>query len=161
MSKIIRLTESDLIRIVKRVISEDAATATSTNPWTLLKNPTTANIAKTIYDSKGYFNDDEKIVVAAIQKIKDKNMWWQVTKELQKLTGGKGIPEYLNTFLQGDDYELKYNDRDIIDEFERIFGFTYTSSTDPKTGKSNKYPFNKVNLERTIGQSFSHGSMSI
>ena len=88
-------------------------------------------------------------------------MWWQVTKELQKLTGRKGIAEYLNTFLQGDDYSLKQNNRDIIDEFERISGFTYTSFTDPKTGKSNKYPFDKVNLERTIGQSFSAGSMSI
>lgn len=154
MKKIVRLTESDLIRIVKRVIAEDANAAQSTNPWSLLKNPTPANIAKVIYDAKGILNDNEKIVVAAMQKIKDRTMWDAVTKELQKLTGGKGIPEYLNTFLQGDDYSLKYNNRDILDEFERIFGFDYI-------GNMNKYPYNKINLKRSVGQQFSAGYMSI
>lgn len=154
MRKIVRLTESDLVRIVKRVISEDAANATSTNPWSLLKNPTTANIAKTLYNAKGYFNDDEKIVVAAVSKIKDKNMWWQVTKELQKLTGGKGIPEYINTFMQGPDFNVEWNSKDLMDEFERIFGFSFI-------GETNKYPYNKLNFEESIIQGFQTGYSSI
>jgi hypothetical protein len=148
MKKIIRLTESDLIRIVKRVISEDAATATSTNPWTLLKNPTTANIAKTIYDAKGYFNDDEKIVIAALSKIKDKNMWWQVNKELQKLTGGQGIVQYMNTFLVGDDFaEITWNNTNIIDNLQRIFGlYLYTDD--------DKYPFKDLKTDKSLLQRF-------
>ena len=154
MKRIVRLTESDLARIVRRVIAEDAATTTSTNPWTLLKTPTIANIAKTIYDAKGYFNDDEKIVIAAVSKIKDKNMWWQVTKELQKLTGGKGIPEYISTFMQGPDFNIEWNSKDLMDEFERIFGFSFI-------GMGNKYPYSKLNFEESIIQGFQTGYSSI
>jgi hypothetical protein len=153
MKKVIRLTESDLARIVRRVIAEDvaAAAATSTNPWSLLKTPTPANIAKVIFDAKGLFNDDEKIVIAALSKIKDKSMWWQVTKELQKLTGGKGIAEYINTFMQGTDFNrVEYNSKDLMDELERIFGFSYI-------GMGDKYPYNKLNFEESVIQGFQTG----
>jgi hypothetical protein len=157
MKKVIRLTESDLARIVRRVIAEDvaAAAATSTNPWSLLKTPTPANIAKVIFDAKGLFNDDEKIVIAALSKIKDKSMWWQVTKELQKLTGGKGIAEYINTFMQGTDFNrVEYNSKDLMDELERIFGFSYI-------GMGDKYPYNKLNFEESVIQGFQTGYSSI
>jgi hypothetical protein len=155
MKRIVRLTESDLARIVRRVIAEDATAATATNPWSLLKNsPTPANIAKVIYDSKGTFNDDETLVVAALSKIKDKTMWWQVTKELQKLTGGRGIAEYLSSFMQGTDFNIKWNNTNMMDELARIFGFDFI-------GNSMKYPYNKFNFEASIIQGFQSGYSSI
>ncbi len=155
MKKIIRLTESDLVRIVRRVIAEDATAADPTNPWNILKNsPTPANIAKVIYDSKGIFNDDEKLVIAAVSKIKDKNMWWQVTKELQKLTGGRGIAEYISTFMQGIDFNIEWNGNDLMDELSRIFGFDFI-------GNSKKYPYSKLNFDSSIIQGFQSGYSSI
>jgi hypothetical protein len=148
MKRIVRLTESDLARIVRRVIAEDA-TAAATNPWSILKNsPTPANIAKVIYDSKGIFNDDETLVIAALSKIKDKTMWWQVNKELQKLTGGRGIVQYLNSFMVGDDYsEVRWNGTDAVDHLERIFGLDEYSDTE-------KYPFKDLKTTETFWQKF-------
>ena len=61
-------------------------------------------VAKMIYDSKGYFNDDETVVKNAIIKnIKHINQYALVNKELQKLTSGRGIGEYLRSFLNNVD----------------------------------------------------------
>jgi hypothetical protein len=149
MKRIIRLTESDLARIVRRVIAEDATAATATNPWSILKNsPTPANIAKVIYDSKGIFNDDETLVIAALSKIKDKTMWWQVNKELQKLTGGRGIVQYLNSFMVGEDYkDVTWNSTSVVDNLERIFGLESWIDTE-------KYPFKDLKTDETFWQQF-------
>lgn len=58
-----------------------------------------AAIAKEIYDSKGYVSDDEERLYAAIERIKNISHYRDVTKELQRLTGGRGIGEYLRSFL--------------------------------------------------------------
>jgi hypothetical protein len=149
MKKIIRLTESDLIRIVKRVIAEDATAADPTNPWNILKNsPTPTNIAKVIYDSKGIFDDDETLVIAALSKIKDKTMWWQVTKELQKLTGGQGIVQYLNSFMVGDDYSMvRWNGNNVVDQLQRIFDLMPNIDND-------KYPFKDLKTDKSFWQQF-------
>lgn len=61
-------------------------------------------VAKMIYDSKGFFNDDETAVKNAIIKnIKDINQYALVNKELQKLTSGRGIGAYLRSFLNNVD----------------------------------------------------------
>jgi hypothetical protein len=57
-------------------------------------------IAQEIYNSKGVFNDDESKVVKAIQKIQNKQQFELVQKELQKLTGGKGIGQYVTGFIE-------------------------------------------------------------
>ena len=61
-------------------------------------------VAKMIYDSKGYFNDDEELTKNAIVKnIKNVSQYKQVNTELQKLTSGRGIGEYLRSFLNNVD----------------------------------------------------------
>jgi len=56
-------------------------------------------IAKLIYDAKGTFIDDEDVAIEAIrQNIKNIKQYAQVTKELQKLTDGRGIGAYLQSF---------------------------------------------------------------
>jgi hypothetical protein len=56
-------------------------------------------IAKQIYDAKGFLSDDEEKVLPAIRAIKNINQYKQVNKELQKLTGGRGMGAYLGSFL--------------------------------------------------------------
>lgn len=56
-------------------------------------------IAKQIYDAKGIVSDDEEKVMPAIQAIKNINQYILVNKELQKLTEGRGLGEYLSSFL--------------------------------------------------------------
>jgi hypothetical protein len=58
-----------------------------------------AAIAKEIYDSKGYVSDDEERLYTAMERIKNISQYRDVTKELQRLTGGRGIGEYLRSFL--------------------------------------------------------------
>jgi hypothetical protein len=151
MKRVIRLTESDLVRIVKRVIAEDATAATSkpTDSWSLLKtDPTPENIAKVIYGSKGSFNDSEELVIAALSKIKDKSMWWEVTKELQKLANNQGIVQYLNSFMEGDDYsEIHWNNTDVLDQLERIFNLSRIHDKD-------QYPFKDLKVDQTFWQQF-------
>jgi hypothetical protein len=57
------------------------------------------SIAKQIYDAKGTFLDDEKAAVKAIQRISDNTQFNLVQKELQKLTGGRGIGQYVTSFI--------------------------------------------------------------
>lgn len=59
-------------------------------------------IAKKIYDAKGYVWDEEYGVVQTIKSIADSNQYNQVTVELQKLTGGKGIAQYVTSFIDVD-----------------------------------------------------------
>lgn len=56
-------------------------------------------IAKKIYDAKGIFLDDEKAAVRAIQSIKNNIEFNEVQRELQKLTGGIGIGQYVTSFI--------------------------------------------------------------
>lgn len=61
-------------------------------------------IAKLIYDSKSFFNDDEVLVKNVIVKnIKNIKQYGDVNIELQKLTSGRGIGMYLQSFLNNVD----------------------------------------------------------
>jgi hypothetical protein len=61
-------------------------------------------IAKLIYDSKSFFNDDEVLVKNVIVKnIKNIKQYGDVNTELQKLTSGRGIGMYLQSFLNNVD----------------------------------------------------------
>jgi len=55
-------------------------------------------IAQQIYDSKGVLWDDEASALKAIQKIKNVQLYKEVLKALQNLTGGRGIGQYLASF---------------------------------------------------------------
>lgn len=56
-------------------------------------------IAKKIYDAKGFVWDNEYDAVKAILSIKDSKQYNQVQTELQKLTGGRGIAQYVSSFI--------------------------------------------------------------
>jgi len=61
-------------------------------------------IAKLIYDSKSFFNDDEVLIKNVIVKnIKNIKQYGDVNTELQKLTSGRGIGMYLQSFLNNVD----------------------------------------------------------
>jgi hypothetical protein len=61
-------------------------------------------VAQMIYDAKGVFLDDEDVAYEAIrQNIKNVKQYAQVTKELQNLTGGRGIGAYLQSFTNIND----------------------------------------------------------
>jgi hypothetical protein len=77
---------TQLSKIIKAVLLEQLS---STNQ----------QIAKQIYDAKGVVVDNEKAAVAAILKIKDANQFNLVQKELQKLTAGRGIGQYVSSFI--------------------------------------------------------------
>jgi hypothetical protein len=67
------------------------------------------------------------------------------------LTGGRGIAEYISTFVQGTDFHsVEYNSKNLMDELERIFGFSYI-------GMGDKYPYNKLNFEESVIQGFQTG----
>lgn len=57
-------------------------------------------IAKQIYDSKGVIWDNEASAIGAIRKIKTLAQYKDVLKALQKLTGGRGIGQYLKSFTK-------------------------------------------------------------
>jgi hypothetical protein len=57
------------------------------------------DVAKKIYDAKGFVWDNEFDAVKAILSIKDKTQYNQVQTELQKLTGGKGVGQYVSEFI--------------------------------------------------------------
>lgn len=79
---------TQLNKIIKSVLAEQ-----------LVKFSDNQKIAKQIYDAKGLFVDNEKAAVAAILKIKDAAQFNLVQKELQKLTGGRGIGQYVTSFI--------------------------------------------------------------
>ena len=77
-----------------------------TDPWAAKEKAVAAAaqraakaIAKTIYDAKGTFSDDMYLVVKAIKQIKDAKQFYLVQTELQKLTNGRGIGQYIVSFL--------------------------------------------------------------
>lgn len=59
---------------------------------------TPQQIAKKIYDSKGVVWDDEKSAINAVEQIKNLTQYKEVLKALQKLTGGRGLGQYLKSF---------------------------------------------------------------
>ena len=68
-------------------------------------NPKAAKyIANAIYNSKGYVWDDERGAIKILKKyIKNIQHYNDVTKELQKLTSGKGLGQYLHSFMSNQD----------------------------------------------------------
>ncbi len=101
MKRIVRLTESDLARIVRRVVNE--ATESSMSVAAGAGTAVDKAIAKEIYDSQGYIYDDLKMLYNALKKIKDENQYWRVNHELYVIVDGdySGITDYINNFAAG------------------------------------------------------------
>jgi len=86
MRKIIRLTESDLIRLVKRVINEQPTPSTGIGK----------SAAKQFIAALSKFNDDEAGAVMAIKKLRNKTDFIEFKNQI-KMDTGKEICAYLNS----------------------------------------------------------------
>jgi len=78
---------TQLNKIIKSVLAEQIT----------LSN---VGLAKKIYNAKGLVWDNEYAALKAILAIKDSKQFNSVQKELQKLTGGRGIAQYVSEFIQ-------------------------------------------------------------
>lgn len=123
--------QSKLESIIAEVFTEQAGFDRLTQPDINIQPKINKNIAKRIatdiYDSKGVFKDDINKLTAAIKKIQDANEFNLVQKELKKLTGGRGIGQYIASFLRTDiggldiniEQTLKYG-RKIVNHLKQI-----------------------------------------
>jgi hypothetical protein len=89
MKRIVRLTESDLTRIVRRVLSEGVGTSAADEFVAALS---------------GTFDDDEAGALTAIRKCKNRNDLVEFSKRIQGKTG-KGWCEYFNSEMSDVDEE--------------------------------------------------------
>ena len=64
-----------------------------------VKQEAAKKLALQIYDSKGSFLDDEKGALGSIKQILSIEQYKLVNTELQKLTGNRGMGEYLHSFM--------------------------------------------------------------
>lgn len=102
---VIFINMTQLNKIIKTVLAEqlggrDAVFKQGPADPNAIKGPFNAQlIAKQIYDAKGTFSDSEEKVDPAFSAIKNIAQYTQVNKALQKLTDGRGIGEYLRSFL--------------------------------------------------------------
>ena len=148
MKRVIRLTESDLTRIVRRVINEGR---------------TIAETAKNIYDAKANvlkfnFNDKEAQVVSELMSIKDLTQLNAVSTELAKLNGGIAINQFLATFMLGDDLTNKvHKGRSVFDELQRIYNIPIDITVSPYNLYKNSKTF-KDEMKTPFRKPWSSGS---
>jgi hypothetical protein len=97
MKKVIRLTESDLVRIVKRVISEQKTT---------LNEGAGTMAAKKLYDAlSGHFLDDkEREALTAIKMVKNCQDLKELLTGIRKLSGME-LHEYIDDQMSAVDTE--------------------------------------------------------
>ena len=113
------LTESNIQKLNEDVYEE------------LKANPSPENVAKTIYNAKGTFNDSEAHVVAALQACKTYADWSAAAKVFQKLYKTT-IIGYMGGFLSIEDLQLKkHNGTTADDELRRLYGDSYFDNVQP------------------------------
>ena len=95
MKRIVRLTESDLTRIVRRVIRESRGTINEGNG---------SAVADEFIAALSKFDDDEAGALIAIKKIKDRSGLSELSTRIKAKTG-KGWCEYLNSEMSNVDEE--------------------------------------------------------
>ena len=95
MKRIVRLTESDLTRIVRRVLNEGNGAAVADS---------------FIKSLSGMFDDDEAAALRNIKLLKDRTSLQEFSKQITAKTG-KGWCQYLNSEMSDADeeYELINN----------------------------------------------------
>jgi hypothetical protein len=109
MKRIVRLTESDLTRIVKRVIRE--------NNRSLLREGVGTTAAKKLYDalSGNFFDDNEAQALIAVKMVKTCADVIEFSKGIKNLTG-KSVPQYIDSEMSSADSEYDQ----ITDYFYKI-----------------------------------------
>jgi hypothetical protein len=99
---VIFINMTQLNKIIKTVLLEQLGATMKAGPAdpNAITGPFNAQtIAKQIYDAKGTLSDAEEKVAPAFAAIKNISQYAQVNKALQKLTGNRGIGEYLISFM--------------------------------------------------------------
>ena len=107
MRKIIRLTESDLIRLVKRVINEQTTPSTGIGK----------SAAKQFVDALSQTIDDNDMALKAMQRIKNKTDFNEFAIEIKRITK-MDFCDYLTDEITG----LEDNYRPISDIAYEIGG---------------------------------------
>ena len=107
MRKIIRLTESDLIRLVKRVINEQTTPSTGIGK----------SAAKQFVDALSQTIDDNDMALKAMQRIKNKTDFNEFAIEIKRITK-MDFCDYLTDEISG----LEDNYRPISDIAYEIGG---------------------------------------
>ena len=106
------LTESNIQKLNEDVYEE------------LKADPSPANVAKVIYNAKG-FNDNEAHVVAALQACKTYADWSKAAKVFQSLYG-KTIIMYMASFLTSNDlFNKQHAGSTAGEELQRLYGDSY------------------------------------
>jgi len=114
MRKIIRLTESDLIRLVKRVINEQ------TTPSTGIGKSAAKQFVEALSPmSHGKFIDDNNMALKAMQRIKNKTDFNEFAIEIKRITR-MDFCDYLKDEMT----ELEDNYRPISDIAYNIGGIS-------------------------------------
>jgi hypothetical protein len=107
MKRIVRLTESDLTRIVRRVIRESRGTINEGNG---------SAVADEFIAALSKWDDDEPGALIAMKKIKDRTSLQEFSKQITAKTG-KGWCEYLNSEMSDVDEEYSQ-----INEYVKSLG---------------------------------------
>ena len=92
-------------------------------------------IAKTIYDAKGIVSDDMYLVVKAIKQIKDAKQFYLVQTEFRKLSNGRGIGQYIASFLGTKFMGADLNLVETLRDGETIVKHLKSIKADPATIK--------------------------
>ena len=90
-------------------------------------------IANQIYDSKGLIKDDLDSTLRAIRRIKDAKQFELVQTELRKLTNGRGIGQYIASFLGTMFMGVEINMTEALETGRAIVKHLQTIKADPKT----------------------------
>jgi hypothetical protein len=103
MKRIVRLTESDLARIVRRVINEQVTTPKSTGVG---KSAATQFIKALSYT----FDDSEADALTAVNRLKNKTDLGEFVSEITRVKGGT-FCKYLNSEMSNadDEYDMIIN----------------------------------------------------
>jgi hypothetical protein len=151
MKRIVRLTESDLTRIVRRVVNESRL-LNEGYPYDVLKsNPTPAVIAKALKDAYGGLgNDCEACIVAALQAIKPGQANINaVSQALAKINGGMQLNQWIASFNEGGDLtDDVHNGTSIMAQIARIYGYK-----DKEIGKAGEGGITYISAESQLPSS--------
>ena len=158
MKRVIRLTESDLTRIVRRVIMEDQNSQRGFRR-NINEGATISQTAKNLYDAKGVLNDSEAQVISELTSIADMSQFKQVNDMLSKLTGGMGIFAWIGSFVQGNDLSANlHKNTSIIDQLVRIWYPAAYKLGDYQSIDFSKSPWTLLDSSRSLYQKFQSGN---
>lgn len=107
-------------------------------------------IAKNIYDAKGIILDDLSQAVKAIKQIKDAKQFYLVQSEFRKLSNGRGIGQYIVSFLGTVLLGVDLNIVESLRDGAAIVKHLTSIKADPITIKIINDRIAKASIQKTI-----------